>query len=229
MITYMRKYAVIDTETIGGFTNAKVLEVGIVICDKKGEIYDSINLICRETLQQLIFEPIDFWTPEKKQYYYDNAHTTINVLDWRHCCRFLEMFLKENKVSKVMAYNLIFDIGAIENSNKLFIGYDFLEGYQKQCIWGMACETICNCKKYQNFCLQNGLHSSRGNISTTAENVYRFITNNLEHKEAHTAISDAIEEAKIYAKCVSVRKPYTKGIIIDPWKIPQPKIEKLLQ
>lgn len=226
-----KKFAVIDTETIGGLAFPRILDIGIAICDKDGDIYETLNLLCREGLQRLMYEeiiteenPNAFWTPQKKQWYYDKANTSINVMDWQHCCRFIDMLLHKHHITTIMAYNLQFDKRAIANSNAHFLGYNFLKEYEEQCIWGMACETICNTKKYQDFCLRNNLYSASGkNISTNAENVYRFISNNLHHIEAHNALSDAIEEAKIFAYCLASRKRYTKGIVYNPWRIPQPR------
>lgn len=50
---------------------------------------------------------------------------------------------------------------------------------------------------YKKFCDKYGYYTESGNYSTTAETVFRFLTNNPDFDEAHTALDDAEIEAKI--------------------------------
>lgn len=64
-------------------------------------------------------------------------------------------------------------------------------------IWDYAGSLICNTKKYVRWCYANGYVSDKGNPSTTAETVYRYLHNDLSFIEEHTALSDAHIELEI--------------------------------
>ena len=80
-----------------------------------------------------------------------------------------------------------------------------------------------NCKKYKNFCKENGFISEKGNYKTSAECAYRFITDNKEFEESHTSLSDCEIEKEIFMTCLRKHKKYTVGIIYNPWRLIQDK------
>ena len=57
---------------------------------------------------------------------------------------------------------------------------------------------------YKKFCESNEYYTESGNYSTTAETVYRFLTNNTEFIEEHTALADAEIELDILLKCIEL-------------------------
>ena len=58
-------------------------------------------------------------------------------------------------------------------------------------------------KEYKKFCERNNFFTDSGNYSTTAETVYRFITNNTDFIESHTALDDAKIETDILNYCIN--------------------------
>ena len=57
--------------------------------------------------------------------------------------------------------------------------------------------------EYQAFCDTNQLYTDTGNYSTTAENVYRYITKKIDFEEEHTALSDSEIELQILEYCIN--------------------------
>jgi hypothetical protein len=96
-------------------------------------------------------------------------------------------------------------------------------GLPVQCIWHMACQTICSQKKYYDFCIKNGFISKAGNISTSAETVYRFLTNNPTFTEEHKGIDDVLIETAIFAECIKKKKKMNRNINRACWRIAQRK------
>ena len=89
-------------------------------------------------------------------------------------------------------------------------------------IWGLACEHILNCDNYREMATANNwISQSRKYYSTTAENCYRFLTENFEFDESHTAIEDCEIEGEILAKVFERVKPteIEMGIIYFPFRI----------
>jgi hypothetical protein len=61
---------------------------------------------------------------------------------------------------------------------------------------------------YRKFCEVNSYYTENGNYSTTAETVYRFITENTDWSEDHTALSDALIESDILIATVQTGAEY---------------------
>lgn len=89
-------------------------------------------------------------------------------------------------------------------------------------IWGLACEHILNCDSYREMASANNWISQSGKYySTTAENCYRFLTENFDFDESHTAIEDCEIEGEILARVFEKVKPteIEMGIIYFPFRI----------
>jgi hypothetical protein len=89
-------------------------------------------------------------------------------------------------------------------------------------LWGLSCENILNTNKFKEFALKNKLFSpSMKYFSTNAETTYKFLTQNTDFIESHTALEDVIIETEIFVsimKKTSIKK-MTKGIIYFPFRI----------
>lgn len=57
-------------------------------------------------------------------------------------------------------------------------------------------------KEYQDFCDLHQCYTESGNYSTTAETAYKFITQNADFIEEHTALADSEIELQILLYCV---------------------------
>ena len=68
-------------------------------------------------------------------------------------------------------------------------------------IKGYAHNFIVNNLEYEKFCEENELFTDAGNYSSTAETVYKFITNDNNFVEEHTALSDSRIETEILQYC----------------------------
>lgn len=53
---------------------------------------------------------------------------------------------------------------------------------------------------YKSYCEQNELFTDAGNYSTTAETMVRYLTENMEYSEQHTALADSQDELMILKK-----------------------------
>lgn len=86
-------------------------------------------------------------------------------------------------------------------------------------LWRLSCETLLNNDEYRNFCLVNGWHSKKF-YRTTAETTYRFIKQEENFVESHTALSDVEIECEIFWKIIeSIGEDFNKGIISFPFRI----------
>lgn len=88
-------------------------------------------------------------------------------------------------------------------------------------IWGLACHHLINNDKYRQFCNDNNYQTnSKKWYPTTAEIVYRFLTQNEKFIESHTALEDVEIETEILLKVWEKQKPQKMemGIIFFPFR-----------
>ena len=63
---------------------------------------------------------------------------------------------------------------------------------------------------FQMFCETNKYFTEAGNYSTTAETLFRFISQNNDFVEEHTALSDSRIEAEILTECIKRGAEYNR-------------------
>ena len=76
----------------------------------------------------------------------------------------------------------------------------------------MARSVIHNMPTYRKFCEEHGLLTANGRLSTTAENLYRFIIKDPYFEESHTGLEDVMIEAQIVAYCYRQHKAMKKKL-----------------
>jgi hypothetical protein len=131
--------------------------------------------------------------------------------------------LKKFDVEKVGAYNMSFDNRSTKNDNRKILGlyWFFPKRIEFFDIWTMACSSILRHKNYIKWALKNGCVSPSGNIKTSAEVAYQYLTKNLNFEESHTGLEDVNIEKEIYYAVLRSGMYYQDKIIGCPWRIPQ--------
>lgn len=85
-------------------------------------------------------------------------------------------------------------------------------------LWGMACKHTLNNNRYKDFCLENGYLTSSGTyFKSSAEVTFRYLSNNTDFDEAHTALNDAEIESAILGKITS--RHSISGVISFPFRM----------
>lgn len=131
---------------------------------------------------------------------------------------FYEWEKRQNKICGNIAN------GKDKNSNKKFNGDIFSfrgKNYPLFDLWGLSCKYLLNNEDYKTQCKQNGWKTASGKYyKTSAETAYRFITNDSDFVESHTAVEDSIIESVLFAKILEVTKnKFDIGIMYFPFKI----------
>lgn len=117
-------------------------------------------------------------------------------------------------INEVVAHNARFDLNAlnviIRYTTKSRFRYWFPYG---TVIWDtmkMARDVIHPMASYRKFCEEFDLKTANGRLSTTAENLYRFIINDPYFEESHTGLEDVQIEREIMFYCYRQHKPMRK-------------------
>ena len=225
-------YLVIDTETCNTIEQPLPYDIGYAICDRQGNIQIERSFVVAETFLDMKDTMKSAYFAEKIPNYWEDIKNGSREIKsvWNIRKQIFEDMKKYN-VKKVGAYNMGFDKRALNNliryTTKSFCRWFFPFGTEFFCIWSMACQTLLNTTSYVKFAIENGLESECGNILTSAESCYKFLTNSIDFKESHTGLEDVKIEVEIMAKCFSTHKKMDKKINGTCWRLPQRKRKEL--
>lgn len=111
--------------------------------------------------------------------------------------------VEQFEITDGFAYNSSFDIGVFKFNCEWFRTPNPFDNVKIHDIRGYVHQWIACAEEYRAFCDEHKLYTDSGNYSTTAEDVYRFITKNVEFTEAHTALADSEIELDILKACIA--------------------------
>lgn len=199
---------VLDTETVA---DARVpFDIAFTIIDRKGNIvetgqYYTAEIVDNPTGLYLLCK--DSFSRSKADFYLAAAHNEPeNIMPFDIIADIINDKIKEYDAT-VCAYNAKFDVTVCNNFAKaLDMSYFFTPETEIWDIWNIALNIFCKSRNYVNFARDNGFVTPKGNVSSSAETVYRYITNNPTFVESHTALNDTGIEAEILAKAFARHK-----------------------
>lgn len=203
----MRKtiYCTLDTETVGGASNPTgMYNLGCVIHDKDGRIYATTSMLVMEHYDEI---RNDDYAKKNFPIYEERLckGEMTAVATEREAVEIVRNLCKMYNVKYVMAYNSAFDFTKTI-CRDLLADFEFIDLYL------MALQTVTHLKKYAKFCRENEMYSRSGKtLSTSAETVYAYFTDNADYEEEHTALSDAMIEMVIFLRCNAMHKKYTRN------------------
>lgn len=210
-------YCLIDTETS---KMTDVYDLGIIIFDKKGNIlfernYCNMDVFGNDNMMKNAYYA---W---KMPLYKENKN--IIRCDTRSMIYDFLYTMKLYNVTHLLAYNLAFDINALDKTYMQFCNRHFnTEKIILIDVMRIVIDVIINTDKYRSFCEKNNEYTPKGFYKSSAESVYRYINNENDFIEDHTALSDCYCEYNIFMKCLKQKKKINKGIEGNLWK----KIQK---
>ena len=204
----MDKYVVvIDTETANTVEQPLPYDFGWAVLDtESGEIVRKFSYVCAEIfLDRQLMEQAYF--AEKIPMYWEQIQSGQRKLKrLLNIRKELWNCLKTYGIHQICAYNMGFDKRASHNDVRYItsslIRWFFPYDVEFVCIWHMACTSFLNTSDYINFATTHGFVSDAGNIQTSAETAYRFLTNNPEFVESHTGLEDVEIECAILMNCL---------------------------
>lgn len=228
------KFLVIDTETCNSVEQPIPYDIGYVICDRSGAIYEKRSFVVAETFLNMKDVMQSAYYAEKIPNYWDDLKEGVRTLaSFWTIRKQIHADMKKYNVKKVGAYNMGFDKRALNNlaryTTKSFCRWFFPFGTQYFCIWSMACQTLLNTTSYIKFAEKNGFVSEANNLLTSAEKCYSFITRMVDFKEDHTGLEDVLIEVEILARCYKAHKKMNTDINSSCWRLPQKKRKEIIE
>lgn len=211
-------YCLIDTETS---KMTDVYDLGVIIFDKKGNIlfernYCNMDVFGNNNMME------NAYYSYKMPLYKENKN--IVRCDTRSMMYDFLYTMKLYNVTHLLAYNVKFDINALDKTYMRFCNRHFnTDNIIVIDVMRVAIDTLINTDKYRNFCKKNNQMTEKGNYKTSAESVYRYINDDIDFIESHTALDDCYCEMNIFMKTLKQKKKINKGIEGNLWKKIQDK------
>lgn len=127
----------------------------------------------------------------------------IKLEKWGKVTQEMIRLFKFYNVEFAYAYNSPFDDRVFSFNSEWYKTINPFDNIKIIDIAGLVHNKIAFDMGYKMFCDTYKLYTESGNYSTTAENVYRFINNNEDFIEEHTALADSEIELEILLYCVN--------------------------
>ena len=226
-IDYRHHYVlVLDTETANTLVNedgrmdmSSVLmyDCGWSVVDTKGNVYLERSYVNRDIFvyeRELMQSAYYAWKiPRYVEDLRNGNRIMANTYEIRQqMLADMELY----HITEVVAHNARFDLNALNGiqrwTTKSRFRYWFPYGTEVWDTMKMARDVIHKMPTYRRFCEEHGLLTANGRLSTTAENLYRFITKNPDFVESHTGLEDVQIEREIMFYCFRQHKKMRKGL-----------------
>lgn len=225
-------FMVLDIETANSTEQGLAYDIGFAVADRKGKIYESRSLMIAEMFYgENDLMQSAYYAKKLPQYWEQLLNGEREMVSILNAKRIVAKTMEEYDIEDVYAYNAYFDTSnlnwTIRYLTKSKYRWFFPYGTKYHCIWHMACQTILTQKSFLRFAIENELTSASGNISTSAETAYKYISRNADFEEAHTGLEDVKIETKILVKCYAQHKKMDTKINRRCWTIPQQKRKAL--
>lgn len=225
-------FVVLDTETMNTVEQPLPYDIGWVICDRFGNIFEERSFVVAETFLDMKDVMKSAYYAEKIPQYWEDIKSGNRVIKpmWT-IRRTLIDDMKKYNTKRVGAYNVGFDKRALNNlvryTSKSWLRWFFPFGTEFFDIWNMACSMLLNTKTYIEFALKNGLVSEADNIQTSAECAYKFITKDTEFSEEHKGLEDVKIEVAVMASCYKTHKKIENSVNSACWRKVQRKRKEM--
>lgn len=198
---------VIDTETANSVEQPLPYDFGwAVVNTETGEVVKKFSFVCAEIFLDKEMMASAYFAEKIPQYWEDIKARKRIMRKLLNIRKELWNCLKTYGIKQVCAYNMGFDKRASVNDIRFitgsFLRWFFPFGTEFICIWHMACTSFLNTSDFVQFAKENGFVSEAGNIQTSAEVAYRFLTGQIDFIESHTGLEDVEIETAILMNCL---------------------------
>jgi hypothetical protein len=195
-----KHFLIVDTETT---QTGKVADLGLVVCDKQGNIQYEVGVLVSEIfcdaenhpLFHLFGDAKDVFSkaslPARRRKYEEMLKDGRRLLASRAAINRLLVKIRLQYNPVLTAYNIAFDAEKMENT-----GLDLSIFEQRFCLWHAAAQKWGRNKDFLRFVLENGYFGNRTKkghvgVQTKADVMAKFLLGANLPDEPHTALEDA--------------------------------------
>ena len=217
---------ILDTETANLINSPIPYDVGYQVLNVETKsVLERRSYVLQETFMDKDLMSSAYYAKKIPQYWEDIKSGKREMKRITTVKKIVAADMKKYNVTMVGAYNMAFDKRATNNGIRYntysFYRWFFPYGTEFFDIWNMACSSFLRSKHFIKWALKNGFVSAAGNIQTSAEVAYRYITKNVDFIENHTGLEDVEIETEIFFKVLRCKMNYDSTIVGSPWRIVQ--------
>ena len=210
---------VLDTETAGTFGKPFVYDFGFVVADLYGNILYKFSTVIAETFLDKKLMDTAYYSEKIPNYNRDIRNGKRACMSFETAKQIFKMAIEKWHIKEVFAYNVNFDIRALNNTSTVLTGQKFFnDGLMLRDIWSMASCALMSTRKYFDFAMSHSLVTEKGNLKTSAEACFQFLTDNAQFIEDHTALEDVEIEYEILLACKRKKKKLVDNLP-QPWRV----------
>ena len=192
---------IFDTETTS-LQKPFCYNIGYVIADTKtGRTIAKKDFVVEQIWHNLPLFSTAYYAEKRPIYVKRMKGRTVKMAKFGHICQEMCRDIKKFQIEYAFAYNSGFDEKVFNYNCDWFKCINPFDNVEIKDIRGFAHHYLINAN-YKKFCEKHKLFTDSGNYSTTAEAVYRFVSNDVDFEEEHTALNDSIIEWEILFSCI---------------------------
>lgn len=221
METQKDYYIILDTEGANGLDEPIVYDFGFAVVDANGEVYHTESMVIYDTFFNMpdVMESA-YYADKIPLYYQDIDDGFHRIATWYTARKVLHEVCEKWNVKAIAAHNMFYDNNACNTTQRFLTcskyRYFFPFGVALWDTLKMARDVICKEENFISFCKENNLMNGKGQPSASAENLYKYLTNNVNYKEEHTALEDVLIEKEIFAYCMKHNKGDMRKDLFHP-------------
>ena len=216
---------VLDTETCPidkdfygvSAQNMFVYDCGWAVVDKRGNVYKTRSFVNADIfLNEKLLMNSAYYADKIPKYWEDIKNGTRILTNFYNIRKTLLEDIAEYKVKEIFAHNMRFDYGTLNVTQRWLTKSKYRYFFPKDVMicdtLKMANDVIAKMPTYKKFCEENGFMTNNKipRPKTSAEVLYRFITNDIDFVESHTGLEDVMIEKEILAYCYKQHKKMRK-------------------
>ena len=196
------RIAVFDTETTS-LEKPFCYNIGYVIYDTEtGERLIKHDFVAEQIWHNRELFITAYYAEKRDEYISRMRGKTCEMKKLGHITQIMCREFADFEVVAAFAYNSPFDDKVFTFNCEWFKIKNPFDNIPIYDIRGYVHRVIAYTPEYKKFCESNEYYTESGNYSTTAETVYRFLSNNTDFIEEHTALADADIELDILLECI---------------------------
>ena len=196
------KIVVFDTETIDT-EHPYCYNIGFVVFDlNTKQCLEKREYVVEQVWHNPMLFSTAYYADKRPIYVSRMKGKKIKMSKWGYICREMSTIFKTLNVELAFAYNSQFDERVFEFNCDFFHTINPFDNIPIRDIIPFVHKAIAFTKMYKDFCEQNELFTETGNYSTNAESVTRFLRQDVEFIEEHTALADSEIELEILLECL---------------------------
>lgn len=206
MIGQNDRIMIIDSETTNSLDDPLVYDVGYSVFDLTGRIYEEASIANKDIITDPEYMATAYYAEKIPDYWREIFLRERELLTWDKIKWRVFDVCKRNNARIIAAHNARFDNRALNMTQRYITTsrwrYFLPYGVEWYDTLKMCRQTFKNDPHYKPWCIENGFLTKQNQPQMTAEVVYKYITGNLDFKEAHTGLEDVRIERDIFLYCM---------------------------